>query len=82
MTEFTEFPFVSLAFIKMFGIVTCTLAASNFLDCDFGEESPVAALGVVSPPAVRAGNEAQQGTRRGNLALLLARSAPSPLFTL
>lgn len=49
-TEFTEFPFVSPVFIKMFGVVTCTLAASNFLYCDFGAETPVAALGVVCPP--------------------------------
>lgn len=34
----------------MFGVVTCTLAASNFLYCDFGAETPVAALGVVCPP--------------------------------
>lgn len=34
---------VSLTFIKMFGIVTCTLAASNFVYCDFEEETSVAA---------------------------------------
>lgn len=36
---------VSLTFIKMFGIVTCTLAASNFVYCDFEEETSVAAWG-------------------------------------
>lgn len=74
---------VSLAFIKMFGIVTCTLAASNFLYYDFEEETSVAALGMVPPPAVRAGTGEQQGTCHVNLALLLLACSPqSPLFTL
>lgn len=48
---------VSLAFIKMFGIVTCTLAASNFLYYDFEEETSVAALGMVPPQQSGLGQE-------------------------
>lgn len=51
----------------MFGIVTFTLAASNFLYCDFGEETPVAALGVVSPPTPTPSNSGWEGKAAGNI---------------
>lgn len=59
MTVILSSLLVCLAFIKMFVIVTCTLAASNFLYYDFEEETSMAALGMVSPPQ-------QSGLRKEN----------------